>query len=424
LHRIDGRKTTFTAIGSWAILGAFVAALAVGAVETSVAASSNTDADDSDRVHFYVSDQETYDSNLYRLPSYLTDVASLVAPNATRQDYINTVYLGVDGQWTLAQQAIGLNLRLNDNRFAHNTELNNNAGNADLVWNWHLGSNFSGQVGGDYARSLASFAETLYLGRDLDSTDYFATARYQLGPRWAVYGGVRDAGISNSAVVAQVNDFKSSSGNAGIEYAVAVDTTVHFEYRYTNALFPHGYYLFDGVPFDRNFNEDTESFQVKYVLSDKTEINASAGYLKRDYTHESIGAFSGDIWRVSLKWQATEKTQSSFAIWRDLEAYLASESNYFVSTGASISSVWVASEKLTFSLAVSSIDQKYISSSPTVVTLGSRHDKVNAQQASIIYTPTRALTVNLSFRNERRDSNQAQVAYDDKLATAALTFKF
>jgi len=97
--------------------------------------------------------------------------------------------------------------------------------------------------------------------------------------------------------------------------------------------------VISGSPFNRDYNEDTVSVLAKYLLSDKTQINASAGYLKRNYTNETTGAFSGDIWRLSLQWQATEKTQISFAVWRDLEAYLASQSNYFVSTGGSISPV-------------------------------------------------------------------------------------
>jgi hypothetical protein len=409
----------------WVVSGVVLLSFTAGYVEQSFAASSDTFTDDIDHVVPYVADQEMYDSNLYRLPSYITDVATLIAPNASREDYINTVYAGVDGQWTLAQQAFGLNLRVNENRFARNSDLDNYSGNLDLLWDWSVGGNFSGQVGGDYTRSLANFAETLYFGRDLvDVTDYFGSGRYQLGPQWAIYGNVRETETTHSAVAGEINDFRSSSGKAGVELATSIDNTVSFEYRYATGVFPSGLYILNGAPFDRNYRQDTESVLVKYVLGNKTVINANAGYLKRDYTNESIGAFSGDVWRVSLQWQATEKTQISFAVWRELQAYLASESDYFVATGGSVSPIWMFSEKLTFSLTVSTVDQNYIGTSPSVLALGSRHDKVNVQQASIIYTPTRALMFNFSYSHQQRDSNQAAFEFDETSASAAITFKF
>jgi hypothetical protein len=293
------------------------------------------------------------------------------------------------------------------------------------MWNWRVGGNLSGQAGADYSRSLANFAETLYLGRDLvDLTDYFATMRYQLGPRWTVYGGIREIDTSHSAAAAEDNDSQSTSINAEIEYATAVDNTIGVEYRYTHGHYPHADYFFDGVPFDLDYNQGTASLVVKYVLSDKTLINAKFGYLKRDYTSEPIGAFSGDVWNASLVWLATQKTQISFTASRGLQAYLASESDYFVATGGSISPVWVASEKLTISLTVSSFKQNYISTSPDVLLLGSRHDKINTEQANIVYTPMRDLIFSIAYSYQQRDSNQFGLTYNDKMAIASIKFKF
>jgi exopolysaccharide biosynthesis operon protein EpsL len=400
--------------------------LAVGYSEQSVAAIGDTLAPNADPIEFYVGDQETYDSNLYRLPSSITNIATLVAPNAKRQDYINTAFVGFDGQWTPAQQEILLSLRANDNWFAHNDVLNNYSGNANFLWNWRVGSVLSGEAGADYTRSLANFAETLFLGRDLvNSSDFFGTARYQIGPRWAVYGGVRQADSSHTAVAAKYNDYQSSSGNAGIEYATSAQDTIGFEYQYSDGRFHHGVFLLNNSPFDRDFNQNTISMLLKYVLTDKTTINATGSYVKRSYTNESVGAFTGDTWNVSLQWQATGKTQIVFSVYRQLQAYLGSQSDYFVATGGSIAPVWAASEKLTFKLTASYANQNYISTSPSVLILGAaRHDKISAEQATIVYTPIRALAFNFSYTNQKRDSNQPQFGFGDQLATAIATFKF
>jgi exopolysaccharide biosynthesis operon protein EpsL len=426
LHRIDSEKVTIAHVCNWTVSGAIFAIFSIGYAERSVAAPGDAANQLQEPIDFYVGDQESYDSNLYRLPSFVTDVSTVVAPHATREDYINTAYVGFDGQWTPGQQIIGLNLRVNDNRFAHNDVLNNYSGSANLAWNWRFGSYLSGQVGGDYARALANFGETLFLGRDMvDSTDYFGNARYQVGPRFAIYGGVRGTDSTHNAVAAQYNDYRSTSGNAGIEYVTSVDRTIGVEYRYTDGRINQGNFLLNGAPFNRNFSQNTINGLLNYVISDKTTLNVSAGYLRRAYTTESVGAFTGDIWNVSLQWQPTEKTQIVFSVSRQLQAYLASESDYFVATGGSVAPVWAATDKLTFKLTASYAQQNYIGTSPSVLTIGApRHDNINSEQATIVYVPIRALTFNFSYYYQQRGSNQAEFKYDDKQAIVSGTFKF
>jgi hypothetical protein len=412
-------------MGNGSVSGLAIAIFATGSVEAAVAPPPLTP-EDGDAFNVYVADQAAYDSNLYRLPANFGNVSTLIAPDAARQDHINTVSLGGEGQWTFGRQALDLNLRADHNRFARNHALNNTSGDGNLTWNWRLGGHFSGQAGAEYRRSLASFAESRYLGRDIvDLTNYFGNARFQVGPRWALLGGIRETDTSHNAIAAQSNNFHNKSGNAGIEFATGVSDTFGLEYRYTDGRFPKGRtYPLQGALFNPDYHDATARFILNYAFTDKTLINAYAGHLKREYPNTTIGAFSGNIWRASLQWQPTGKTQLVFAGWRELHAYLASESDYFISKGGSVSPVWVASEKFTFSLAASLEDQRYIGSSPSALSLGSRVDKVTAGQANFHYTPRSAWIFDFFYRYEKRDSNQPEIIYDDKLATASVTFKF
>jgi opacity protein-like surface antigen len=371
----------------------------------------------------YVGEQLTYDDNLYRLPS-IADVTALAGPRAKRQDLIDSASLGADIHWYSGNQAVGVNFRADDNRFSHNNALNNTSGRGNLVWDWRLGGNLSGQAGADYYRALVSFANTNYYARDLvERVDYFGSARYRVGPHWALFGGVIDADTSLSAAAVQLYDFHSKSGNAGVEYASASGNTVNWEYRYTDARFPQAFVL-NGAPFNSNYNEDTTRVLVKYALTAATLLQASAGYLKRNYPYSQFAAFSGNIWRASLQWQPTDELQFVFTGWRELKAYVDSESDYFVSTGGSIEPAWTASDKLTLSLAVSWENHDYIGSSPSTLTFASRHDQVMTQQARLVYKPAPSLAVNLTYRYDRRDSNRASLEFDDTLAAANITFKF
>jgi hypothetical protein len=377
--------------------------------------------DSPSNIDIYIADQFTYDNNLYGLPSY-TDVTAVAGPLATREDSFNSISLGGDGRWFSDNQVFGLNFRADDNRYTHNNSLDNVSGKGNLEWDWRLETNWSGQVGVSYYRGLANFANTGYYARDVvQREDYFGTIRYQVGPHLVVYGGVIGADTGQTAVAEQLYDYHSNAGNAGIEFATSSDNTIALDYRYTDATFPQDFVV-NGATFNSDYREDTTRILVKYVFSAATELDASAGYLKRDYPVSNFAAFSGDIWQVALKWAPTDNLLWVVTGWRQLTAYVEAQSDYFVSNGGSIASVWAASDTLALSLAVSRENHDYIDSSPSTVAFVSRFDRETAGQARLVYSPTAYLNFKLAFRYDKRDSNQALFQYNDSVATASVTY--
>jgi len=84
----------------------------------------------------FVADALSYDSNLYRLPASVTNLTTLpgLGPQATREDYMNSASAGLDAQWLLgSRQRINLDVRVDDNRFRHNDDLNNISTNDQLI---------------------------------------------------------------------------------------------------------------------------------------------------------------------------------------------------------------------------------------------------------------------------------------------------
>jgi opacity protein-like surface antigen len=373
-------------------------------------------------VDFYVADQFTYDDNLYRVPSG-ADVPAQAGPLATRADSFNSISLGGDGRWYSDIQGVAVNFRADENRYTHNDSLNNVSGKGNLEWDWQLATNWFGQAGVSYYRGLASFADTGYYARDVvQREDYFATVRYQVGPHWALYGGYIGADTTQTAVPEQQFDFRSKAGNAGIEYATSSSNTVALEYRYTDATFPQDFVL-NSVQSNSDYKEQTARILLKYVFSAATELDASAGYLKRDYPQSGFDSFSGDIWRAALQWQPTEQLQLVLTGWRQLVAYIDAESDYFVSNGVSLVPTWIASEKVKLSLTIARENHDYIDSSPSTITFVSRHDKLTLGQAGLIYAPRDFLIFDVTGRYHKRDSNQPQNQFDDTLATASVTYK-
>ena len=387
--------------------------------------------DEGTTFHLFVGDQYTYDDNLYRIPPSFSPVVSTLTPNATREDRINTLSGGGIGQWFFGRQNIDFSVRADYSRFAHNTALNNTGGDGTLIWNWLVGSHFSGQVGAEFNRALASFAETRFLGRDLvDYKTYFGKATFQVGPHWAIIGGARETDITHGAAAAVYNNFKLRSGNAGMEFSMGVSDSFGLEYQYTRGIYPPNY-TFDNLPFDRDFKEDTYRGTIKYAVTEKFNVDAYAGYLKHTLAPQNIlpssifGNFSGDIWRVTLNWLPTEKTQLGFAGWHELHAYLVNATNYFISKGFSVSPTWRPTEKITVDFVASHEDEDFAAIQSVLGLLAPRRfDRVTAEQINVFYVPRDRWTLNLFFRNERRTSNLPDLTYSDRSGNVSFTYKF
>ena len=73
-----------------------------------------------DQYALFVGDTFAYDDNVFRIPQTLTNISSLLSPNASRQDHINTVSVGTYDQWFRARQQLALNVQFGENYFDRN----------------------------------------------------------------------------------------------------------------------------------------------------------------------------------------------------------------------------------------------------------------------------------------------------------------
>jgi exopolysaccharide biosynthesis operon protein EpsL len=373
----------------------------------------------------------SYDNNIYRLPANVTNLAALpgIGSNPSREDYIDSISAGLDGEWLVGnRQSFDVDLAAQDNRYIRNDDLNNVSTNDRVTWNWGLGGALSGKVGADYVRLLGGFTNTLVYSPDVvNRSDYFASTRYQLGPRWAIFGGLMGSVYSVSSAQATYNNSTSRSADVGADYTNE-GNRIGFDYRYNDSRAPNSTVL-NGTLFDPDFREDRARVLFRYALSEKTIVDASVGYLKREYPTNAIGSFSGEIWRAALQWQPTPKTQLLFGVWQQLDADLTSQTDYFRDRGVSLTPEWIASEKLIFSAIVSRDTNNYIGSNPLgpipVVPISqARHDTLTSESANVAYTPIKALALSLSIGHVTRASNISQFQYNDLQASASVTYKF
>jgi Putative beta-barrel porin 2 len=384
-----------------------------------------------DHLTLLAGDTLTYDNNIYLLPRSVVDLTTLpgIGPNPDRKDYIERVTGGLDAEWlTGARQSLDVDLDLDYNRYFRNQDLNYVSSNDRAAWNWGLGDALSGKVGVDYLRLLGGYANIQVYSRDIVSrSDYFASVRYQVGPRWGIFGGLLGTDYSVSGTAAAFNNAKSGGVEGGADYTVEANR-IGFDYRYNDSRAGNASVL-NGVEFNPDYREERVRVLLRYALSEKTTFDGSAGYLKRDYPSTAIGSFSGEIWRASFQWQPTPKTQFLVGAWQQLNADLTAQTDYFRDRGVSVTPQWTATEKITFTASISRDTDDYIGASPVgpipVATISqARSDKLTSESAGMLYTPTRAITLTVAASHTTRDSNIPQFHYNDVQGSVAVTYKF
>jgi hypothetical protein len=404
--------------------------MSIGGAATAFPVGPDLPDNTADWLRAFVGYQYTYDDNLFRLPSPSNYPNPPIQPGASQVDHINTAVAGLDGNWIAGRQSVNYDFEVDNNRFIRNSDLNNTSGTGRAVWNWSVESNLTGTLGADYTRTLAGFADSFFFQRDLvDRAEYFGSGRFQIGPRWAVYGSLSDADTTNSAAVVRFNNFDTQTAKGGVEFATSLQNTVGWEYRYARGHYPDPDFFLNGTKYDPDYRENSSVFLGKYLFSERTVLSGDVGYLRRDYPSAPVGAFSGEIWHAKFQWQPTPKTSLLVTAGRDLQAYLYAQSDYFVQDGISVAPTWVESDKLTWTASVSWYRQNYILSNvsvliPSQLLLVARHDNLSAQQINLAYTPYRWLLLNILYHHEVRSSNQPLLGYDDDIVQAGVKIRF
>jgi exopolysaccharide biosynthesis operon protein EpsL len=376
--------------------------------------------DDGDPFVFFVSDQITYDDNLFRL----SDGEPLQNGEIDdRQDYINRLTAGLRARMHAGRQELLLTARLSDTRFKNNDRLDYTGGAGTLVLDWQIGSRWTGKVSADYLRTLASYSNYQFTERDVvTSYGTEVEGRWQLGPRFGLIAGGRTTRTEHSDVDREPDNFEGDSGRAGIDFVLSPGRRLAVEYRYAEGRFPDRLSALGLASGERDYEEDLLNLRIEYEITSKLQFRGNVGYLERDYAIESANpGFDGEVWRATLEWQPRTKLGLELAVWRELKAYIDAESNYFVARGASLGPRWQPLEKLHFALEYGYEKQDYIgspaldndpASTPVLIADSGREDEVHVARFTAGYTPREQIELKLLWNYEERSSNRPLRGHD------------
>ncbi len=395
-------------------------AAAVALVALHVPAARAADAEDPGFT-LTVGARETYDENLYRLADGL-DPAVVLGPDLARSDYVSRLSLGLEQRWQWSRQEVLIDLKGNHDMYRYNDHLDNDSGEARANWLWRAGARWTGELGGDYTRTLANFANTQFLGLDMvDTVGASWKLAFRLGAQWSLRAAGRHANTDHSAPERRFDDSGTDSAGIGLQFNTDSENEFALSYRATRGTFDHEGSL-NGQAFDRDFDEKSSNFRMHYVWSEKTTIDGSVGYLDREYSNAALaadprGSFSGGVWDAALQWDPSIKVRVELNGWRKLRAYLDAESDYFVANGASGSLSWHPTDRFAVAVEAEYETQDYLASIANLVVPEQRRDVVLSETVTVSYRALRKLHFDLMGRIEDRDSNRPSLKYDTQVAS-------
>lgn len=378
---------------------------------------------DVDPFQLCVAEQMIYDDNLYRFSNDVNAQERLGA-NGSRDDYVWRTSACANGDWQFARQELLLKAEVADNHFTNNKTLNNTSGSGTLTWNWSTVSDWSGKLGATGSRALGTFLSDRPTEKDLvDSYQYFGELRHLFGAYLSAFASGQRIAATHSATSRAEDDFGNNAGKFGLEYVSRADTSLGVDYEYKHVNFS-SLTVLNGVSYDSDYNENVTSVRGSYELGTRTVVTGSFGYLQRHYAQRTDLDYSGNVWRATLQWPPSSKTQLLFSAWRELTAYVDAEADHFVSKGVSLKPAWAPRDKLKFAGLLWWEKQNFLNSSLAAATEGAREDKVFIGGLDAIYAPISYFELDLGYRHEKHDSNQALLGFVDNVATATVRGKF
>ncbi|HEX7114007.1 MAG TPA: outer membrane beta-barrel protein [Steroidobacter sp.] len=401
-----------------------MALAATAAAFASVCAHAQSRSAEEEEEHFYLSEQYTYDDNLFRRAATAgPDGSPALDPALSRDDQINRITAGLANDFHFGRQTLRATGRVQDVRFRENDHLDHTAGRAHLGLDWRMLASWSGTLSATYNRTLADFAHLRTTRRDLvDSATYSGSARYKLGPRWSVSAHGQRIETEHSLDERSIDDVEASYGRFAIDYVTPTEHTFGLEYRHGRAKFPN-FIALDPSQRSPEYEESAALARLVYTATVHTRFSATFGYVERDHLNGPEGDYSGNTWRAQIDWHPREKFSTVLDAWHEIKAYTDAESDYFIADGVSLTPRWSPRRWLWLGLEVSYEEQDYIAPSTLVESTPGRKDQVLSALATITYSPRDNLDLELQYSFGDRDSNRALRRYDAQVAGLAIRWR-
>jgi hypothetical protein len=376
--------------------------------------------DISDDFKPYVNEKISYDNNLFLLPNNNSRLVGSFNPNAKRYDVINQVSAGLDYSYAVLQQKLNLQLNVNNNTYAYNSDLNYIGTTDSASWNWQIGKYLTGDIGYGYSRYLDIFTNLQTpIKNFVTGQAPFAKVIFAFDPSWNLIGDVNQLDTSNSNSIRTPYNRQMTTGQIGINYLTPANHSIGLKYVYSDVLFVNRApdYISE---LDNHYSIQSYGTKVKWIFTSKLLLNLDLDYSLLQNSHFSNRDFQGPTWNIRLNWEMSPKLLWEVSTFRNFYPSQSSYGSYLISQGVTLQPNWKAFEKLNFKSKLSYRTDDYMGpsvGSASVTGPSSRSDTVASILTEAVYSPIEKADVSLSFTVDSRHSSIQLWTYTDYITS-------
>ena len=366
-----------------------------------------------------------YIDNLFRVSDSTEVQTSTGTPLASDTEY--TAQGGVRLDWLLGRQRFLADLSINYNHYDQFDFLDYTGGDAYASWRWGWGDFWNGELGYNFRRAQASFAELVPINRDINTlleletrNQVFAYVERKLDPRWRLrFGG--DWADSEFRIRTQ-RDRTRTSGSLGLFYYSQADNSIGLQGIFKSVDFPINEQSTTG-PINNDYFEADVHVVVDWAVTSLSQVQLRAGYVRRDQTDQPELDFSGGAARLNYIWRPTSKTWLTLSGWHELTDVMFDATNYAVTDGVSIEPRWFITKKLILRLSGAYEHRDFRGADPTSGIESGNKEELFRYGVSLQYDVLRNLRIYLDYKNEERSSTQFSRNYDANAVTGTVSLE-
>lgn len=382
-----------------------------------------TMAKEGDTFRPFVSYARYYDSNLFRLAE---DETAVVVEDGTIErvtldnasDQYGVLGVGLDVDWRPGRQQILASVSISQVNYEKYSSLDYDGQDYRASWNWRLGNHWSGTLGASEVVTQTSFSDfrnfdvsgnpVFFAVSNLVTADrQFASAEWELHPRWRAGGGAALTNSTNSRLQQRSQDYEDNSEYLYLTYLTPKGSKLRGEFRYIDAAYPNRE-LVAGSLTDTSYTQSEYNFIGDWTVSGKLRSRLKLGYVERQFPNVTQRDFSGIAGRATADYFPTGKTSLSLAAYREPASTEETNSNFLVNTGANLNGAWLISDKVTARAAVGFVQGAYEQIAPGTT---QRVDDTWSGSLSLSYTPLTMATIDIGLQGGNRDSTIPFQAY-------------
>lgn len=377
-------------------------------------------ADQFDTINYSATAGTLYDSNVYRLPSWVDP--QIAIGNPEKSDRIRQVSLGINVDKKYSNQGVIFNAKVTNNQYDRFSSLNYDDTAYKAAWIWTLGSKLNGTLSLDRTQTIYSFADIRTNTRNL-RTLYSPrfNADWWFQSDWHLLAGVANEDSTSSATTANSMSYRTRTTEWGGKYMPSDKTSIVLLSRdikggYTDVSADYIALL------DTGYSESQNEFKIKWQLTGKSVLSGNLINTKRSYPVFSQRDYSALQRGISYAWGMTGETNLNISVNQSVNPWFDASSSYYETNTIIVSSGWQISARTDMQISLMRSTSDY--RSPVVANAITRYDANESQQIGLGWSPQPSVKFSASYIFSQRTSNYTEFEYADNTTNLSLQVYF